>query len=97
MEDSSESSSSIRLLRSRFFIEPRFLTRKEKICVPQVPSIRNQVMRDYHDSPCDRHPSMTETLELIKCHYWWLCIGKDVLMCLNAFLVRTLNLRESVI
>ena len=48
-------------------------------------------MRDYHDSPCDRHPSMTETLELIKCHYWWLCIGKDVLMCLNAFLVRTLT------
>ena len=71
--------------------------RKENICAPQVPSIRNQVMRDCHDSPCDGHLNMRKPLELIKYQYWWLCMGKDVPMCLNAFLVRPLNLRESVI
>ena len=58
MEDASESSSSIRILSSRSFIKPLLLMRKEKICAPQVPSIRNQVMRDCHDSPCDGHPNM---------------------------------------
>ena len=51
-------------------------------------------MRDCHDSPCDGHLNMRKPLELIKYQYWWLCMGKDVPMCLNAFLVRPLTCNQ---
>jgi hypothetical protein len=71
-----ESDSSKRLLPSKFSIEERMRKREGKVCVPQIPSIKDMVLKDGHDSPCARHLGIKKTLELIRYHYWWSPMGK---------------------
>ena len=79
LENANDSSSSKRLIPSKFSIEQGMLKRKGRVCVPQVPSIKDLVLKDCHDSPCVGHPCIKKTLELVRRHYWWLCMDKDVL------------------
>jgi hypothetical protein len=41
--------------------------------------LKDLVLKDCHDSPCARHPGVKKTLELVRRHYWWSRMDKDIL------------------
>jgi uncharacterized protein with NRDE domain len=53
------------LIPSKYSMEQGMINRKGKLCVPQVPSIKDLVLKNCHDS----HTSVKKTLELVRHHY----------------------------
>ena len=48
-----------------------------KIIVPNVPLLRERIIKDNHDSVFAGHPGRTKTLELIQRDFWWPSVAKD--------------------
>src|SRR6201995_4671104 len=44
---------------------------QHKIYVPEISSLRNDIIKLYHDTPHAGHPGRFKTTELIKREYWW--------------------------
>lgn len=43
----------------------------DRICVPNSPTIRTTILRDYHDAPSAGHSGYLRTLNSIASHFWW--------------------------
>ncbi|KAF8704726.1 reverse transcriptase, partial [Rhizoctonia solani] len=42
-----------------------------KLVVPDSETIKDQLLREFHDSPLAGHPGQLRTLELLSQNYWW--------------------------
>jgi hypothetical protein len=51
---------------------------KERICVPQDKALREQIMREAHDSRYSIHPGSTKMYKDLKIRYWWKDMKKDI-------------------
>jgi hypothetical protein len=51
---------------------------KGRICVPDVKSIKQLILREAHDSAYSFHPRSTKMYQDLKQYYWWLCIPQGV-------------------
>jgi hypothetical protein len=51
---------------------------KERIVVPNVPKVKEQVLFEYHDTPYSGHLGVTKTLHQLQQRFYWPHMPKDV-------------------
>jgi hypothetical protein len=54
------------------------VTLQERIYVPKNKWLREDIIREHHDSITVRHPGWYKTQELITQNYWWLYVQSDI-------------------
>jgi hypothetical protein len=50
---------------------------KKRICVPEIDSLRETILREAHDSAYSIHPGSTKMYQDLKQNYWWYGLKKD--------------------
>jgi hypothetical protein len=58
--------------------EDGVVTWREQIYVPKNKTLREDIIREHHDSIAGGHPGRYKTQELITRNYWWPYIQKDI-------------------
>ena len=48
-----------------------------RIVVPDLPPLRERIIKECHDSVFTGHPGRTKTLELVQRDFWWPSVSKD--------------------
>jgi hypothetical protein len=51
---------------------------KDRICVPDIESLRETILRETHDSDYSIHPGSTKIYQDLKQKYWWYGLKRDV-------------------
>jgi hypothetical protein len=51
---------------------------KNQICVPDIDSLRETILKEAHDSVYSIHPGSTKMYQDLKQKYWWYGLKKDV-------------------
>jgi hypothetical protein len=51
---------------------------KDKLCVPEIESLRETILKDAHDSDYSIRPSSTKMYQDSKRKYWWYGLKRDV-------------------
>jgi hypothetical protein len=51
---------------------------KDKICVPEIDSLRETILKEAHDSNYSIHPGSTKMYQELKQKYWWYGLKRDV-------------------
>jgi hypothetical protein len=51
---------------------------KDRICVPDIESLRETILKETHDSDYSIHPRSTKMYEDLKQKYWWYGLKRDV-------------------
>lgn len=58
--------------------EDGIITWKNRIYVPKIPKLREDIIREFHNSITAGHPGQYKMQELIARSYWWPYISSDV-------------------
>jgi hypothetical protein len=51
---------------------------KNRICVHEIDSLRETILKEAHDSAYSIHPGSTKMYQDLKQKYWWYGLKKDV-------------------
>jgi hypothetical protein len=51
---------------------------KDRICVPDIESLRETILKEAHDSDYSIHPGSTKMYQDLKHKYWWYGLKRDV-------------------
>jgi hypothetical protein len=51
---------------------------KSRICVPEIDSLRETILKEAHDSNYSIHPGSTKMYQDLKQKYWWYGLKRDV-------------------
>jgi hypothetical protein len=51
---------------------------KDWICVPDIESLREAILKEAHDSDYSIHPGSTKMYQDLKQKYWWYGLKRDV-------------------
>jgi hypothetical protein len=51
---------------------------KDRICVPEIDSLRETILKEAHDSDYSIHPGSTKMYQDFKQKYWWYGLKRDV-------------------
>jgi hypothetical protein len=51
---------------------------KDQICVPEIDSLRETILKEAHDSDYSIHPGSTKMYQNLKQKYWWYGLKRDV-------------------
>jgi hypothetical protein len=51
---------------------------KNRICVPEIDSLRETILKEAHDSDYSIHPGSTKMYQDLKQKYWWYGLQRDV-------------------
>jgi hypothetical protein len=51
---------------------------KDRICVPEIHSLRDTILKEAHDSDYSIHPGSTKMYQDLKQKYWWYGLKRDV-------------------
>jgi hypothetical protein len=54
---------------------------KDRICVPDIESLRETVLKEAYDSDYSIHPGSTKMYQDLKRKYWWYGLKRDVATC----------------
>ena len=52
---------------------------KDRICVPKVSDLREQLLKEAHETPYSVHPGTTKMYQDLKKGYWWVGMKRDVI------------------
>jgi hypothetical protein len=53
---------------------------KDRICVPDIESLRATILKESHDSDYSIHPDSTKMYQDLKQKYWWYGLKRDVVV-----------------
>ncbi|QRW26650.1 Retrotransposable element Tf2 protein [Rhizoctonia solani] len=70
-EDADNAPPSIRKAYRDYDWEEDLLWYRGKLVVPDSETLKEQLLKEFHDSPLAGHPGQQRTLELLSCNYWW--------------------------
>ncbi|KAF8749463.1 hypothetical protein RHS01_09966 [Rhizoctonia solani] len=70
-EDADNAPPSIQKAYQDYDWEEELLWYRGKLVVPDLESLKEQILKEFHDSPLAGHPGQQRTLELISGSYWW--------------------------
>ena len=62
----------------KFSIDDGYLLHKGRVCVPLDLDIRRQILHECHDSPSAGHADIWKTYALVRKHFYWPGLHKDV-------------------
>jgi hypothetical protein len=51
---------------------------KDRICVPEIDSLREIILKEAHDYDYSIHPGSTKMYQDLKQKYWWYGLKRDV-------------------
>jgi hypothetical protein len=51
---------------------------RQRVCVPNVPELRKEILEESHNSPYVMHPGITKMYRTLKETYWWSGMKRDV-------------------
>jgi hypothetical protein len=51
---------------------------KNRICVPEIDSFHETILKEVHDSAYSIHPGSTKMYQDLKEKYWWYGLKRDV-------------------
>jgi hypothetical protein len=51
---------------------------KDRMCVPDIKSLRETILKEAHDSDYSIHPGSTKMYQDLKRKYWWYGLKRDV-------------------
>jgi hypothetical protein len=51
---------------------------KDRICVPDIESLRETILKEAHDTDYSIHPGSTKMYQDLKQKYWWYGLKRDV-------------------
>ena len=60
---------------------------RDRICVPQVENLREQIMEEAHCFAYAMHPGATKMYHNLKQYYWWPGMKKDIAKVVSKCLV----------
>ena len=49
-----------------------------RLCVPDVGGLKKEIMEEAHSSAYAMHPGSTKMYHIVREHYWWRVMKKDV-------------------
>jgi RNase H-like domain found in reverse transcriptase/Reverse transcriptase (RNA-dependent DNA polymerase)/Integrase zinc binding domain/Integrase core domain len=58
--------------------EGRYVNSRNQIVVPNVPELKNIILKECHDAPYAGHQGVARTTQKITAHYWWTGLTNDV-------------------
>ncbi|KAF8748612.1 hypothetical protein RHS01_10695 [Rhizoctonia solani] len=70
-EDADNAPPSIRKAYKDYDWEEDLLWYQGKLVVPDSETLKERLLREFHDSPLAGHPGQQRTLELLSRNYWW--------------------------
>ncbi|KAF8752476.1 hypothetical protein RHS01_07693 [Rhizoctonia solani] len=70
-EDADNAPPSIRKAYRDYDWEEELLWYRGKLVVPDSESLKERILKEFHDSPLAGHPGQQRTLKLISRSYWW--------------------------
>ncbi|QRW19885.1 Retrotransposable element Tf2 protein [Rhizoctonia solani] len=70
-KDTDNAPLSIRKAYRDYDWEEDLLWYRGKLVVPDSKTLKERLLREFHNSPLARHPGQQRTLELLNCNYWW--------------------------
>lgn len=62
---------------SPYRLHMRLLKRGDRTCIP-VGTLRQRLLHDYHDVPCQGHMGVKKTTKVISSKYYWKTMRKDI-------------------
>ena len=51
---------------------------ENRICVPNVKEVKEEIMHEAHFAPYAMHPGSTKMYKDLKSHYWWPRMKKEI-------------------
>ena len=65
--------------RADFGLSPDgFIVFKDRLCVPEIRDLREEILAEAHNTPYTVHPITTKMYKDLKMHYWWPKMKNDV-------------------
>jgi len=61
-----------------FFPKDGVLWFRNRLCVPNDPELKKELLKKSHDSALSTHPGSTKMYQDLKLHYWLVGIKKDI-------------------
>src|SRR3989442_11450547 len=61
-----------------FTLDSGVLRLNDRLCVPDVDGLRNEILDEAHSTVYTMHPGATKMYQSVKTHYWWPRMKKDV-------------------
>jgi len=61
-----------------FTLEDGLWYKEGKLCIPEVPEVRNQLLYAFHDAPYSGHMGIAKTLRGVSREYYWPSLADDV-------------------
>src|SRR3954469_12296899 len=58
---------------------------KDRICVPDQNNLRQQILREAHESAYSIHPGGTKMYKEVKALFWWPGVQKDIAYCIACY------------
>jgi len=63
---------------TNFTVQNGILRFKDRLCVPDQPELKREILKEAHDSIFSTHPRSTKMYQDLKSHYWWSGMKKDI-------------------
>ena len=54
-----------------FLLKDGVLWFRTRLCVPNIPELQRELLKESHDSTSVTHPRSTKMYQDLKLHYWW--------------------------
>jgi len=61
-----------------FLLKDGVLWLQNQLCVPNIPKLRKELLKESHNLTLVTHPGSTKMYRDLKQHYWWISIKKDI-------------------
>ena len=58
--------------------EDETLMYESRVCVPEDPDLRKEILKEVHCAPDAMHPGSTKMYHTLKPSYWWSGMKRDV-------------------
>ncbi|KAJ8758508.1 hypothetical protein K2173_000229 [Erythroxylum novogranatense] len=67
--------------------DDRLLTVRNRLCIPDVKEVKNEILDEAHNAPYAMHPGNTRMYRDLREHFWWRGMKKDVAEYVSKYLV----------
>ena len=63
---------------TQFTLQDDALMLGDRICIPDTDDLRHEILDEAHNAPYAMYPGATKMYNIIKPHYWWPGMKKDM-------------------
>ncbi|KAL0409540.1 UNVERIFIED_CONTAM: Transposon Ty3-G Gag-Pol polyprotein [Sesamum radiatum] len=64
--------------KPNFSIRAGVIVNGERVCVPDIDGLRDEILQEAHNAPYAMHPGIVKMYQNLRPYYWWQTMKKDV-------------------